>query len=400
MVIRILSILKNSQSGMVLPMALVLLIIASIIIVPGLWAMQSFMTINSNVEQDTIAYYAADAGVADCIWKYRYGTAPTASYTLSGINGMNVDVTLLPQSTTTKLFWQSSAPSGLAPKATIVIQVNKESGTQGVFNQAAVSLNGNINLTGNANISSNDPSVTLGDAYANGKIYNSKGKYGPTIDGNASAYTTIDKYIKDGVGGTIKEGPVDSPWITVADPIDIAAYTLQAQTQGQTVASFSKSSGTWDLGGPGHPSYITGNLQLTGTAKINVVGTLYIGGTFSMANGCTMAGGNVVIVNGNVTLGGGATAELPLNQTPLVISKTGNVTLSNGSKLSAIIYAPKGAISLTGSAKVWGSLYGKSVTLGDSARLIYQAGLMGTTGLPGWIPSQPGTPTVVGYDYR
>jgi len=378
-------------------MALVLLIIASIIIVPGLWAMQSFMTINSNVEQDTIAYYAADAGVSDCIWKYRYGTAPTASYTLSGINGMNVDVTLLPKSTTTKLFWQSSAPSGPSPKATIVIQINKTSGTQGVFNQAAVSLNGNINLTGNANISSDDPSVTLGDVYANGKIYNSAGKYGPTINGDASAYTTIDEYIKAGIGGTWKEG---ATWVTVVDPIDIAAYTLQAQTQGNTVPSFRKSSGTWDLGGPGNPSYITGNLQLTGTAIINVVGTVYVGGTFSMASGCKMTGGNVVIVNGNITLAGAATAELPLNQTPLIISKNGNVTLSNGSKLSAIIYAPKGAISLSGSAKVWGSLYGKSITLGTGAKLIYQAGLMGTTGLPVWIPPPPGTPTVVGYDYR
>jgi len=385
-------------------MALVLLIIASIIIVPSLWAMQSFLTINRNVSQDTIAYYAADAGIADCIWQYTYGPnapyGPTDSqYTLNNINGMNVDLKLLPQSTTTKLFWQSSAPSGSEPKATIVIQINKGSGTQGVFNQAAVSLNGNINLTGNANISSDDPSVTLGDAYANGKIYNSASKYGPTINGNASAYTTIDKYIKNGVGGTIKEG---ATWVNVADPIDIAAYTLQAQTQGTPVSvpSFIKSSGTWTLGGPGNISYITGNLQLTGTAIINVVGTVYVGGTFSMANGCKMTGGNVVIVNGNITLGGGATAELPLNQTPLVISKTGNVTLSNGSSLSAIIYAPKGAISLSGSAKVWGSLYGKSITLGTGAQLIYQAGLMGTTGLPGWIPPPPGTPTVVGYDYR
>ena len=386
-------------------MALVLLIIASIIIVPGLLAMQSFMTINSNVEQDTIAYYAADAGIADCIWQYTYGPnapdGPTASqYTLNNINGMNVDLKLLPQSTTTELFWQSSAPSGPTPKATIVIQINKTSGTQGVFNQAAVSLNGNINLTGNANISSDDPTVTLGDVYANGKIYNSAGKYGPTIDGNASAYTTIDKYIKDGVGGTIKEGPVDAPWVTVADPVDIAAYTLQAKTQGQTVSSFSKSRGTWDLGGPGNPSYITGNLQLSGTAKINVVGTIYVGGDFSMSSGCTMAGGNVVIVYHDITLGGGASAELPLGQTPLVISKTGKVTVSNGAVLSAIVYAPNGAISLTGSAKVWGSLYGKSVTLGNGAQLIYQAGLMGTTGLPGWIPTPGGTPTVVGYDYR
>jgi len=395
MIIKTLSISKDSQSGMVLPMALILLVIASIIIVPGLWAMQSFMKINSNVEQNTMAYYAADAGVADCIWKYKYGTPPTSTYTLTNIDGMNVDVTLLPQSTATNLFWQSSAPSGTASKAQVVIQINKGNGTQAVFNQAVVSLNGDINLIGNANISSDNASVTLGDAYANGKIYNSADKYGPSINGNASAYTTIDPKIA--VGGTSTPG---APWVTVADPIDIAAYTIQAQTQGQTVPSFIKSSGTWNLGGAGNPSYITGNLQLTGTATINVVGTLYVGGTFSMANGCTMTGGNVVIVNGNVTLGGGATAELPLNQTPLVISKTGNVSLSNGAKLSAVVYAPNGAISLVGNAKVWGALYGKSVTLNNGAKLIYQAGLMGTTGLPGWIPSPGGTPTVVGYDYR
>lgn len=149
--------MKNSQLGMVLPMALILMVIASIIIVPGLAAMQSFMIINSDTEQNTMAYYAADAGVADCIWKYKYGTAPTVSYTLNNINGMNVDVTLLPQSTAQNFFWQSSAPSGLTSRAKVVIGVT-QTGAQGndIFDKAAVSLDGDITMSGGCKVVSDD----------------------------------------------------------------------------------------------------------------------------------------------------------------------------------------------------------------------------------------------------
>jgi len=390
---------KNNQSGMALPMALILLVIASFIIVPGLWAMQSFMKINSNMEQDTMAYYAADAGAADCIWRYKYGTEPTGTYPLTNnINGMNVVVTLnssTPTGAPTNFFWQSSAPSGSASKAQVVIMIQKLSGTQGVFNLAAASLGGDMDMSGSAIISSDNPSMTGGDAYVNGNITTSK--CCGTIGGNATATGTISSKI---TAGTKTSPPPPVPTLTVADPIDIAAYTLQAQTYGTPMSSFIKNSGDWDLGVGGLCSYITGDLTLTGIASINVVGTLYIGGNFSIGNGCTMTGGYVVICNGTtITMKGGSTAKLPLYQNPLFIALRGNVTIQN-TKLSAIVYAPKGSVTLSGTATVYGSIYAKSIAIGGSGAIQYEAGLMGTTGLPAWMPSPGGTPAVLGYDYR
>ena len=83
---------KKSQWGMALPMALIMLVLASFIVVPSLMAIQSMMKISSKFSQNTLVYYAADAGVANLMWKYKYGTAPTSSYTLTDINNMDVQV--------------------------------------------------------------------------------------------------------------------------------------------------------------------------------------------------------------------------------------------------------------------------------------------------------------------
>jgi hypothetical protein len=142
---------------MILPMALILLVVASLIVVPGTMVMQSLMKINSGVEQDAMAYYAADAGVADLIWKYKYGTAPTSSYILTGINNMSVDVSLLPQSTGQNYFWRASAPAGSSSKAQVFVNL-QQSGSQGnnVFDQAVASLNGNITMGGTTSVTSDD----------------------------------------------------------------------------------------------------------------------------------------------------------------------------------------------------------------------------------------------------
>jgi hypothetical protein len=148
---------KCSQSGMILPMALILLVVASLIVVPGMMVMQNLMKINSGVEQDAMAYYAADAGVADLIWKYKYGTAPTASYILTGINNMSVDVSLLPQSTGQNYFWRASAPAGSSSKAEVFVNL-QQSGSQGndIFDQAAVALGGDITMSGGCKVVSDD----------------------------------------------------------------------------------------------------------------------------------------------------------------------------------------------------------------------------------------------------
>jgi len=152
MIKKIIALLKRGQRGMALPMALVLLVAASIIVVPSLWAVQSLLTINSNVSRDTLAYYAAEAGVADLVWKYKYSTAPTAPYTLNNINGMDVDITPV-KTSGQDYYWMSSAESDPVGRAQVYVHI-RQTGSQGsnIFEYAALSLGGDITLGTNKKI--------------------------------------------------------------------------------------------------------------------------------------------------------------------------------------------------------------------------------------------------------
>ena len=63
---RFLRKIGRKEHGMILPLALILLVAATLIVVPGLGLMYSLLTINSNAQQDMAAYYAADAGIRHC----------------------------------------------------------------------------------------------------------------------------------------------------------------------------------------------------------------------------------------------------------------------------------------------------------------------------------------------
>ena len=140
---------KKSQWGMALPMALIMLVLASLIVVPSVYAIGSLMKINSKVSQSTLAYYAADAGVADLIWKYRYGTQPAGDYQLSNINGMGVDVKLV-KTSGEDYYWVASAPAGTAGNAQVYVQVrHSDGGDENLFKYAVVGLDQNVDLNGN-----------------------------------------------------------------------------------------------------------------------------------------------------------------------------------------------------------------------------------------------------------
>ena len=146
----------KGQTGMALPMALVLLVAASVIVVPSLWAVQSLLTINRNVSQDTQAYYAAEAGVADLIWKYKYSTTPTAPYTLHDINGIDVEV--IPVKTSGQdYYWISRAEAGPVSNAEVYLHI-RQTGSQGnnIFEHAVASLDGDIVMSGGTVVKSDD----------------------------------------------------------------------------------------------------------------------------------------------------------------------------------------------------------------------------------------------------
>ncbi len=66
----------REKAGMILPLVLVLMAAGAFIIVPGLWTAQAAMTMNRIAEDDTRAYYAADAGILDAYWKLKQENLP------------------------------------------------------------------------------------------------------------------------------------------------------------------------------------------------------------------------------------------------------------------------------------------------------------------------------------
>jgi Tfp pilus assembly protein PilX len=161
MLIRLIKKFLKNESGLVLPMALMLMAAGAFIIMPGLQATGSMLTISRNMENKTKAYYAAEAGIAHSIWQCRKTSSPPVNETLHGINGTDVNVAVLHTQTLTSnsiLYTvQSSTSDGLISTAKVIVQI-KQTGDQGnnVFDQAVASLNGNISISGGSKVSSDD----------------------------------------------------------------------------------------------------------------------------------------------------------------------------------------------------------------------------------------------------
>lgn len=401
MMMRLMTRLKGAiyPFGMVLPLVLVLLAAAALIVVPGLFASQIALGVNRDSERNSRAYFAAEAGVADALWKFRNSgnpfAGPGSSYQLNAtLNGLTVDVTLLNQQTaagTDHYYIQSAASSGTTKVATVIATITQR-GSSGdkIFDYAVVSLDGNIDMQGSSQISSDDASISSGDAYANGNIYNSKYKFGPVINGDATGTGIIDSHIQ--VNGARQKGPAIS-----GTPVDVALYKQQAQ-QGGTVASYSRNSGEWYLGGPGNTGYILGDLTLTGTAIVNIVATVYVGGKISLGNSSLIKGGETIVCDGNVILGGAAGGQQPKGTTLVVIAVHGGVTISESASLSAAVYAPEGQIKLDGASIIYGAAVGKNVLMAGGAHVKYATDLRDSSDLPGG--GYGVTTTLSGYDYR
>ncbi len=151
---RFLRKIGSKERGMILPLALILLVAAILIVVPGLGFMYSLLTINSNAQQDVAAYYAADSGIQALYWYWNtkhqqhYLHIPAIP---NPINGMTVTVAAVDSQAPDKSYDNytitSSAASGGKTRAKVIALVKVPAAGNNIFNQAAATLNGNITMT-------------------------------------------------------------------------------------------------------------------------------------------------------------------------------------------------------------------------------------------------------------
>ncbi len=91
-----LSEIRKGESGMILPIVLIMLIMGSFLTVPVLNYVATGIKAGEMVEKKVEGLYAAEAGVEDALWKIRNDTPASFpySYQLTDVNGLSVSVVI------------------------------------------------------------------------------------------------------------------------------------------------------------------------------------------------------------------------------------------------------------------------------------------------------------------
>ncbi len=375
-------LLKNArrivadQSGMALPMALILLVLASIVIVPGLWALQSFLVINRDSETDTRGYYAADAGISDVIWRFNQRMSPPFPYTLpDNVNGMEVVLTQVKQPLTngpaTTYSILSSAKQGLKTICNIYAEVDVNTSVS-PFDYAIATTGGDINVYNPAKVTSTPPGQ--GDLFATGNINLTGGC--SSVDGVIAATGSISP------SGCTDSHPNMAPVQFVF--IDTSWYLSEADKGGPAAPLPEiKKKTNYHLG----PKHIIGDLYITTNSSIILDGVVWVDGNiFIKSSSVTCSGNGYFVASGaghNITVEVGSELDRTIN----LLCLDGDVTVTQSAAIGSI-YAPNGHIEMGNNGIVYGSLIGKSVTVSNNRTINFQVSI--GTPLPGIIASGAG----------
>jgi hypothetical protein len=230
----------------------------------------------------------------------------------------------------------------------------------GVNVQGGTSVLSGCSIRSNSGVTvANGASITAPYVYANGTVTIGGGSQITTGGSNPSTVTP------NTVGGWTNAAPLYESAGTISDPYanDSAIQNAFAElSPGQGTAW----SGTWQPStlNPGTYASITsgsGNITLNpGTYIVN--GNISVGNGASFSNNST-AGGVTIIMSGTMTLGGGSTVTLnaPASTSSVGIpgvliagNGTGTWTLGNGAvpTLTGLLYYPHGQVSVAGGVGV------------------------------------------------
>lgn len=172
-------------------------------------------------------------------------------------------------------------------------------------------------------------------------------------------------------GGAVINGyrKVLSSAIDMTPPIDPGGGTSATFTNGSILGSGTYRISSVNLSGSGIGTisgkvtmYITGNLNISGSAKIVI-----------------LPGGSLTVyVSGGMNVSGGGIVNETLNPHALTIYGTSSCTsvnYSGSSALYGVIYAPKAKITLSGGSGVYGSIIGNTVNISGGGAVHYDESL-------------------------
>src|SRR4030095_11469682 len=220
---------------------------------------------------------------------------------------------------------------------------------------ANVVSNGTITFTNSGKVAGNVRSTRAGVAMS-----------GATqVTGNATAGTTVTTSGSATVGGTITNNAL-APLMTLPQ---IAAcgppYSPNSGISG--TYSYNASTGDLTLGGTNiatlaNGTYCFHNVSLTNSAQLKVNGPVVI-----KLTGTLSASGATSLTN---------TTAIPSNLRILSsYSGSNGVTISNGTSVQLVLYAPNTGVTISGAAPLFGTFAGKTLTVSTSGMLHYDTNL-------------------------
>jgi len=414
----------KDQSGMVMPMVMMIMVLALCIVVPGLVAAGTTAKVNRDLESSTVAYYAAKAGMEDAFWKIqtlKAGDVPVLGNLT--VNNMTVERAL---DTAAALGWDlnerkitSIAKVDGVEKARIFAAVdiycNPEipgtpgsPATPGVtgypFDYAIAATGGleNVDLKVDSNsLVRSGPVDGYADVYAGGGLdvdgsVHGRGYYTGTVEGcdkiqkgceqtAVRDFQTLDEtwYLQQAqLGGYWPISPAPSGWpnltLPLATPYGTGTYDV---------------SGTVTLGGPGNISYINGNLNIKAGGKVILKGVVWVNGWITsnansviqtdpantgkqyylLAHGAPADGHNINIESNTDVI---AYSNLNLICDGGTVTLHSNVGDRSSPALFGIVYAPSGHIKFdSNSWAIVTSVIGNSVVLDSNSMVIYDTNL-------------------------
>ncbi|AII59901.1 hypothetical protein X793_06210 [Dehalococcoides mccartyi CG4] len=131
----------------------------------------------------------------------------------------------------------------------------------------------------------------------------------------------------------------------------------------------------------GDTLYVGGDLTTSGSRNMEISGSIFVGEDLTLNGSSNLVGQETVVALGDIQLSGDT--ELNDNQMPFVLTPTGDFSISGSSKASAVVYAPKADVKISGSASLYGAVVCNSLTLSGSAQIKYPTSLSTRTDLPG-----------------
>ena len=161
---------------------------------------------------------------------------------------------------------------------------------------------------------------------------------------------------------------------------------------------YEHSGGELSLG-PMHVTYTDDYptvyaIDLQNNFVLHLIDTVYVDGSVYIYNGCQIVGGGKLIATGDVEIYGSVVGIGNATNLPLIMSINGNILLKNNGNMSAVLYAPNGAVDIGANDVVWGSVVAKSITNKNNVMLTYDERVTSIPGLPGgWEEGNETVPT-------